>query len=238
MLHGAPLARRMDLAEGMAVRARFQATVYGKYRTKIFPGHIELVHPDGFVRVRYKDGEVEEKVNPCWVKPSVKRGSTLPCGGPAKHPRAQLLSFTRGTGIEESSGAAATAAAAAGLAAEAHVQPAPPAVTRTIKDSVTSNGHKTTAVEEAEEAEAVDGCLPPAVSVLVGAAEALDQHPDDQTQPATATAPPAQASTEVGVGSRVEESDGTRGEIVACSGSRLTMRTGAGEERSVRRWSV
>ena len=166
-------------------------------------------------------------------KPSAKRGSKPPCVGPAKHPRAQLPSSTRGTIIEKSSDAAATAATAAGLVTtEAHLQPAPPAITWTIKDSVTSNGSKTTAVEEAEETEAVDG------PVLVEAAEAVDQHPDDETQPATATAPRAQASTEVCVGSRVEESDGTRGQIVARNGAWLTMRTDAGEERSVRRMSV
>ena len=221
----------MDLAEGMAVNARFHATLHGKDKTKMYPGHIELIHPDGFVRVRYKDGDVEEKVDPCWVEPSAKRGAMLPCGGPAKHPRAQLPSSTRGTGIEESSDrgglGSATAVIAAGLAAEAHVQPAPP-----------------------EEAEAVDGCLPPGVYrrastrrgcrswVPVEAAEAVDQHPDDQTQPATATAPLAQASTEVGVGSRVEEPDGTRGEIIARNGAWLTMRADAGEERKVRRRSV
>ena len=56
----------MELAEGMAVRARFQATEYGKARTKTYPGHIELVHPDGFVKVRYRDGDVEERADPRW----------------------------------------------------------------------------------------------------------------------------------------------------------------------------
>ena len=245
----------MDLAAGMAVHARFQATEYGKERTKMYPGRIELVHPDGFVKVRYKDGDVEEKVNPCWVKkPNAKRGSILSCGGSAKHPRAQLPSSIRGTGIEESSGAAATAATGTGSAAEAYVQPAPPAVTSTIKHSVTSNSRKTTAIEDAEvdeegqEAEEA-GCLPTGVyrrastpgrwvSAPVEAAEAVDQHPDDQTQPATATAPLAPASTEVVVGSRVKASDGTCGVIVARNGAWLAMRTDAGEERSVRRRSV
>ena len=244
----------MDLAEGMAVHARFLATEYGKERTKMYPGHIELVHPDGFVKVRYRDGDVEEKVNPCWVKkPNAKRGSILSCGGPAKHPRA-LPSSTRGTAIEESSDAAATAATATGSAAEAYVQPAPPAVTSTIKHSVPSNSRKTTAIEDAEEDEEGQeaeeaGCLPMGVyrrastpgrwvSVPVEAAEAVDQHPDDQTQPATATASLAPASTEVVVGSRVEASDGTRGVIVARNGAWLAMRTDAGEERRVRRRSV
>ena len=125
---GSPVGSAMGLAAGMAVYARFQATMHGKIRTKTYPGHIELIHPDGFVKVRYSDGDVEEKVDPCWVqKQSGKRGSILLCGDSAKHPRAQLPSPIRGssTVIHEFSDAAA--ATATGLAAE--LQPAPPAVT-------------------------------------------------------------------------------------------------------------
>ena len=53
---------------------------------------------------------------------------------------------------------------------------------------------------------------------------------------AAAKAPAASAPARgIGVGSRVQDSEGTCGEIVARSGAWLTMRTDAGEERKMRK---
>ena len=46
---------------------------------------------------------------------------------------------------------------------------------------------------------------------------------------------PGKAGADVGVGSRVQDSEGICGEIVARSGAWLTMRTDAGEERKLRK---
>ena len=61
--------------------------------------------------------------------------------------------------------------------------------------------------------------------------QGLDQHPELPLQrPA-----PGEAGAPIGVGSRVVDSAGTLGEIIARNAAWLTMRTDAGEERNVRK---
>ena len=64
--------------------------------------------------------------------------------------------------------------------------------------------------------------------------QGLDQHPELPLQrPA-----PGEAGAPIGVGSRVVDSAGTLGEIIARNAAWLTMRTDAGEERNVRKQSL
>ena len=56
---------------------------------------------------------------------------------------------------------------------------------------------------------------------------------------AAAKAPAASAPARgIGVGSRVQDSEGTCGEIVEANNAWLTMRTDAGEERKVRKFTL
>ena len=71
--------------------------------------------------------------------------------------------------------------------------------------------------------------------VAIECTEAVEDSGEEEIEVTVEEHPELQKAGGIGVGSRVQDSEGICGEIVARSGAWLTMRTDAGEERSIRK---